>query len=168
HPVPYQGRGLHYYLGDNTGLVHSFVDSNNVINGQTYYYSVVAYDHGDSLGIPPSETSKKITVDPITGSEILDINTVKVVPGPRASGYLPPNIANTDIQKLSGFGNGTVNFEIINDFDVIDDKYTLRFNNTMTRSEERRVGKEWRSREGGRGTRKERRTKDRVVIETER
>jgi hypothetical protein len=60
HPVPYQGRGLHYYLGDNTGLVHTFVDTNNVINGQTYYYAVVAYDHGDSLGIPPSETTKKL------------------------------------------------------------------------------------------------------------
>jgi hypothetical protein len=71
HPIPYQGRGLSYYLGDNTGFVHTFVDSNNVINGQTYYYAVVAYDHGDSLGIPPSETSKKITVDPITGSEFL-------------------------------------------------------------------------------------------------
>ena len=131
HPVEYQGRGLHYYLGDNTGLVHSFVDSNNVINGQTYYYAVVAYDHGDSLGIPPSETSKKITVDPITGSEILDINTVKVVAGPRAAGYIPPTIANTDVQKVSGIGNGTIDFKIINDFDVIDDFYTLRFSNTL-------------------------------------
>ena len=46
HPVSYLGRGLHYYLGDNTGLIHSFTDTNNVINGQTYYYAVVAYDHG--------------------------------------------------------------------------------------------------------------------------
>ena len=66
HPISYQGRGLNYYLGDNSGLVHSFVDSNEVRNGQTYYYAVVAYDHGDSLGIPPSETTKKISKDPIT------------------------------------------------------------------------------------------------------
>jgi len=84
--VPFQGRGVHYYLGDNAGLRHSFVDSNGVINGQTYYYGLVAYDHGDSLGIPPTETTKKISVDPITGKLVFDSNTASVIPGPRASG----------------------------------------------------------------------------------
>ena len=92
HPVAYQGRGIHYYLGDDAGLVHSFVDSNNVINGQTYYYAVVAYDHGDSLGIPPTETTKKISQDPITSNLIFDLNTASVIPGPRASGYSQPSI----------------------------------------------------------------------------
>jgi hypothetical protein len=128
HPVPYMGRGVHYYLGDNTGLVHSYVDSNNVVNGQTYYYAVVAYDHGDSVGIPPSETTKKITIDPITGEERYDINTVKVIPGPRASGYTIPA---GEVQKLDGFGNGIVNFEVINDLDVREDRYTLTFSDTL-------------------------------------
>jgi hypothetical protein len=128
HPVPYQGRGVHYYLGDNTGLVHSYVDSNNVVNGQTYYYAVVAYDHGDSLGIPPSETSKKITVDPITGTEIFSSNTMKVVPGPRASGY---TTSKTNVQKKSGYANGIINFEIINELDVRDEKYTITFSDTL-------------------------------------
>lgn len=128
HPVPYQGRGVHYYLGDNTGLVHSYVDSNNVVNGQTYYYAVVAYDHGDSIGIPPSETTKKITIDPITGEERYDINTIKVIPGPRAAGYTIP--AGT-VQKTSGFGNGIVDFKVMNDLDVRDNKYTLRFSDTL-------------------------------------
>ena len=70
-----------YYLGDNSGLVHTFVDSNEVRNGQTYYYAVVAYDHGDSLGIPPSETTKKISSDPISSKLIFDDNTVQVIPG---------------------------------------------------------------------------------------
>ncbi|MGE5796065.1 MAG: hypothetical protein ACM34N_04735, partial [Ignavibacteria bacterium] len=131
HPVPFQGRGVHYYLGDNTGLVHSFVDSNNVINGQTYFYSVVAYDHGDSVGIPPSETTKKITVDPITSQMIFDDNTVSVVPGPRASGYNTPQINYMDFQHLSGIGTGSVNFQILNDLDVKDETYTLNFSDTM-------------------------------------
>ena len=131
HPIAYQGRGLHYYLGDDVGLMHSFVDSNNVRNGQTYYYSVVAYDHGDSLGIPPSETSKKITVDPITGQENLDVNTVKVIPGPRASGYNTPSINLTDIQHTQGFGNGDVSFNIINELDIKDEIYTLTFKDTL-------------------------------------
>ncbi|MCU0343159.1 MAG: hypothetical protein MUF28_04985 [Ignavibacterium sp.] len=131
HPVPYQGRGVHYYLGDDSGLRHSFVDSNNVINGQTYYYAVVAYDHGDSLGIPPTETTKKISQDPITSNLIYDLNTTSVIPGPRASGYSQPSISVTDVQHVQGFANGEVDFSIINDLDVVDDKYTLTFKDTL-------------------------------------
>jgi hypothetical protein len=128
HPVPYQGRGIHYYLGDNTGLVHTYVDSNNVINGQAYYYAVVAYDHGDSVGIPPSETSKKITVDPITGTEIYSSNTIKVIPGPRAAGYTK---SSSSVQKVSGYGNGIIDFEIVNDLDVRNETYTIKFSDTL-------------------------------------
>ncbi|MFN3694850.1 MAG: hypothetical protein ACK4UV_07560, partial [Ignavibacterium sp.] len=131
HPVPYQGRGIHYYLGDDTGLRHYFVDSNNVINGQTYYYAVVAYDHGDSLGIPPTETTKKINVDPITSQLIFDRNTVQVIPGPRASGYEAPTINQTNVQQISGIGNGKVDFIILDDLSVIDETYTLSFSDTL-------------------------------------
>lgn len=133
HPVAYQGRGVHYYLGDDAGLIHSFVDSNNVINGQTYYYAVVAYDHGDSLGIPPTETTKKISQDPITSKLIFDINTASAIPGPRASGYSNPSINITDVQHPSGFANGDVNFSILNDLDFVDNKYTLTFSDTLYR-----------------------------------
>src|SRR5690606_40696768 len=69
----------------------------------------------DSLGIPPSETTKKISVDPITGTEIFDVNTVAVIPGPRASGYVSPQITNMDITHSSGIGNGDFNFKILKD-----------------------------------------------------
>ena len=90
--------------GNNRGLVHSYVDSNNVINGQTYYYAVVAYDHGDSVGIPPTESTKKITVDPITSELTFDVNTAQVVPGPRTSGTSrrPSPHAISAIQAASG------------------------------------------------------------------
>jgi hypothetical protein len=130
HPVPYQGRGLHYYLGDDVGLRHYFVDSNNVINSQTYYYAVVAYDHGDSLGIPPSETTKKINVDPITSKLTFDINTVQVIPGPRASGYVYPEIKPKDLIQESGVGNGPLIPIILNDLASIDETYTIQFSNT--------------------------------------
>lgn len=136
HPVPFQGRGISYYLGVNSGLRHSFVDSNDVRNGQTYYYAVVAYDHGDSLGIPPSETSKKIFDDPITSQLTFDDNTVQVIPGPRASGYDKPTIADlTDVSHVSGLGNGPLEFSIINDLDVKDDNYTITFKDTLYRTE---------------------------------
>ncbi len=141
HPVPYLGRGVHYYLGDNTGLVHSFVDSNNVINGQTYYYAVAAYDHGDSLGIPPTETTKKITVDNITSTITLDDNTAMVIPGPRVSGYEEPNVSNLDFQQLSGTGNGKITFHIFNDLDVKDEKYTILFSDSLNDNGTMKVGK---------------------------
>ncbi len=131
-PIPFQGRGVHYYLGDDSGLRHSFVDSNNVINGQTYYYAVVAYDHGDfSMGIPPTETTKKISVDPISSNLIFDVNTAAAIPGPRASGYSHPTINNTDIQHVSGFGNGEISFSILNDLQLTDNNYTLTFNDSL-------------------------------------
>jgi hypothetical protein len=131
HPVAYSGRGINYYLGDNSGLVHTFVDSNQVRNGQAYYYAVVAYDHGDSLGIPPSETSKKISSDPITSKLLFSDNTVQVIPGPRVSGYNRPEIKSNDVQHLNGIGNGDVSFTILNDLSIKEDKYTLRFRDTL-------------------------------------
>ncbi|HZW40354.1 MAG TPA: hypothetical protein VFF33_13730 [Ignavibacteriaceae bacterium] len=131
HPVPFQGRGLQYYIGDNTGLRHTFVDSNNVINGQTYYYALIAFDHGDSTGFPPSETTKKISVDPITGKYRFDSNTLSVVPGPRASGYITPEIKNDNLLHQSGIGNGVVDFEIVNDLNIRDANYKLTFSDTV-------------------------------------
>jgi hypothetical protein len=118
HPVPYQDRGIQYYLGNNRGLVHSFVDSNKVINGQTYYYAVVAYDHGDSTGISPTETTKKINEDPITSVLKFDVNTAQVIPGPRTSGYVPPSILSKDVTHDQGIGSGPVQFRILNDLAV--------------------------------------------------
>lgn len=132
HPVPYWGRGIQYYLGNNTGLVHSFVDSNDVINGQTYYYAVVAYDHGDSIKIPPTETTKKISLDPITSELKFDDNTVSVVPGPRSSGYIPPIITSQNILHENGVGTGKIEFEILNDLAVRDNSsYIIYFSDSI-------------------------------------
>lgn len=133
HPVPYQGRGLQYYLGNNRGLVHSFVDSNDVINGQTYYYAVVAYDHGDSIGIPPTETTKKITENPITGEFEFDTNTLQVIPGPRTSGYVAPEIGMNNVTRQGNKGTGDVEFKIVDDLAVKDGKeYLLTFKDSLT------------------------------------
>jgi len=132
HPVPYWGRGIQYYLGNNSGLVHSYVDSNNVINGQTYYYAVVAYDHGDTTKIPPTETTKKISLDPITSELKFDDNTVMVVPGPRSSGYIAPQISTQNVFHESGAGTGSVEFKILNDLAIRDNtSYELFFEDSI-------------------------------------
>lgn len=126
--VPYQGRGLQYYLGNNSGLVHSFVDSNNVINGQTYYYALVAFDRGDSVGIPPTETTKKITIDPVTNQMRFDINTTMVIPGPRTSGYEHPIINSENINHIQGNSTGKLNFDILDDQAVKENnEYLISF-----------------------------------------
>jgi hypothetical protein len=132
HPIPYQKRGLQYYLGDNTGLVHSYVDSNDVINGQTYYYAVVAYDHGDSVRVPVSETTKKITIDPITNEFTFDKNTVMVVPGPRPSGYVEPQFESNDLQHISGIATGYFTAEIVDDLKAkADGEYEIFFEDSL-------------------------------------
>ncbi len=133
HPIAYQGRGVHYFLGNNSGLVHSFVDSNKVINGQTYYYAVVAYDHGDSLGIPPTETTKKITVDPITSKLRFDPNTAQVIPGPRSTGYVAPSQPASNIIHKNGIGTGKVDINILNDLTVQEEsEYDITFADSLT------------------------------------
>ncbi len=144
HPVPYQDRGIQYFLGNNRGLVHSFVDSNNVINGQTYYYAVVAYDHGDSVGIPPTETTKKITVDPITSTLKFDVNTAQVVPGPRTSGYKAPAILSQDITHDRGIGTGPVQFRILNDLAIRSGgQYQISFADSFQNGNRRDRGKNY-------------------------
>ena len=52
------GTGVQFFLGNDVGLVHSYVDS-PLVNGQRYFYAVTAFDRGDAeANISPSETSK--------------------------------------------------------------------------------------------------------------
>ncbi|MDG7050833.1 MAG: hypothetical protein JRZ94_06500, partial [Nitrososphaerota archaeon] len=82
HPAEIQGRSIKYYMGDpedKSGLRHYFVDS-TVTNGKTYFYAVVAFDHGvyikGALELPPTETQAKIDRDAKTQELIFDVNTV--------------------------------------------------------------------------------------------
>ncbi len=135
--IPYPGRGVTYDLGSDTGLFHTFVDSNNVVNGQTYYYAVTAYDQGYAgaagaafaNGIPPSETSKIITYDPTTDSFIYDVNTLAATPRPRVAGYMPPSALGADgLIRESGFGTGRISFSIVDPLAILDNQpYRLLF-----------------------------------------
>ncbi len=126
-PIPFPRRGISYDLGDDTGLFHTYVDSAGVVNGQTYYYSVVAYDRGyggGALGggIPPSETAKTITYNPTTDSYIFDVNTVAVIPRPRTAGYLPPEVGDAgQLERVAGFGTGKIQLRILDERAVPDE-----------------------------------------------
>lgn len=126
HPIDVNG--ALFYLGNDSGLKHSFIDT-TVQNGQTYYYAVAAYDQGftrttikgEFEGIPPSETTTIIKKD-INGNITTDVNTAVVTPRPPAAGYIPPEIKNF---FASGPGTGKLSVEIL-DPDSIKDNHIYR------------------------------------------
>ncbi len=126
--------GAYFYLGDDSGLQHSFVDS-TVQNGQTYYYAVTAYDQGYAttniagqlVGIPPSETTSTIVVD-VNGNVKTDINTAVVTPHAPAAGYVPPNVNST---IATGPGTGSLGVVILDPDSVLNNHtYRVAFNDS--------------------------------------
>tara|TARA_Y100000588_G_scaffold207806_1_gene221710 strand:+ start:8662 stop:12063 length:3402 start_codon:yes stop_codon:yes gene_type:complete len=137
--IPYSGRGISYHLGNNTGLVHSFVDSNNVMNGMRYYYAISSYDHGTKImGIGPSESSKTITLNPETNEIFLDVNTGTAVPRSPAAGYVSGQISYYDslafIKRIAGYGTGDFSLEVLNPEAIHDtNTFQITFDLSPTR-----------------------------------
>ncbi|NOX37757.1 MAG: hypothetical protein GXO78_09510 [Calditrichaeota bacterium] len=108
---PIDKDGVRFYLGNNTGLVHTFVDE-NVINGVTYYYAVTAYDSGyASLGVLPVESG----IFP-------GLNMVSVTPMPRAPGYKD---ANVDISRVQGFTTAKFSFDVLDPTVIENNTYRI-------------------------------------------
>lgn len=114
---PLDVNGVKFDLGNDSGLRHSFVDS-NVYNGQTYFYAVVSYDRGFYTvttsgrpdGIPPSECTSVIRVD-INGNVKTDLNTAVVVPRTPSAGYIPPGVDGTILHN--GPGTGKIEVQVL-------------------------------------------------------
>ncbi len=119
--------GVAYFLGNDSGLSHTFTDS-TVTDGQTYYYAVVAYDKGsDSLYIYPSENSISVS-QTLRGGIILPKNVVSVIPNASALGYKPGEAMQ--LQHSEGTGSGDVNLLVKNPALVPDNHiYKIIFSN---------------------------------------
>lgn len=122
--------GVAYYLGNDTGITHTWTDS-TVTNGQEYYYAVCAYDYGspervgDQFRFFPSENAIAVSRTP-RGGTILPRNVVRVRPNPRVPGY--EQAAAGAVQKIAGDGTGTVTTRVIHSAEVPDDHvYKLTF-----------------------------------------
>jgi len=128
HPVE-QINGIHYYMGDNTGLQHSWTDT-TVMNGMTYYYAVVAYDSGSVVNnIPPTECTKSIERT-ITGEIRLDDNTAMVTPRAPSAGYQPPELTLSNENTEFG-GTGKISVSVIDPTAIKDNQsYEIRFTDT--------------------------------------
>ena len=118
-----QSGGLSFDLGDSTGLVHSYVDS-NLINGRTYYYAISAYDSGNPDNSYPSENTKYITVLP-SGEILTDKNTAFATPTSYVQGLEIPDIEIENIGE--SYGTGTIGYNIIDETKVTGHQYLLEF-----------------------------------------
>jgi hypothetical protein len=104
-------RGVHFWLGDDTGLRHVWTDE-TVTNGQKYYYAVTSYDRGsDSLGISPTECSKYISISQ-DGTVDKGRNVAIVRPESPSAGY---KAGGTDAVRLlpGGGASGSVEMRVI-------------------------------------------------------
>lgn len=121
---PYQ------YLGDDTGLFHTWTDT-SVTNGVTYWYSVCSYDHGiladhewNPLGyaVSPLKECSKGT-DPEK-----DRNLVKMIPGTLAANM---NLPTVQVEPSAiNTGNGLIEAIIIDPYVITDHTYRLTFEDT--------------------------------------
>ena len=117
-------RGVPFFLGDDTGLEHSYVDT-NVVNGQKYYYALVAYDRG-SIEFYPAENNFSVTVRE-DGSVLTDINVVEVEPNTSVLGYQAGAVAG-DITHSSGAATGDVFVEVLDPLFLGDNtQYDIEF-----------------------------------------
>lgn len=125
--------GAHFDLGDDSGLKHSWVDT-DVMNGQTYYYAITAYDRGAAWAeIPPSETPIPITVE-VTGEVKLGINVRRVVPEAPAAGYVSPQLVNLD-KPIVGNTTGKIYYDIVDSRIIPNNhKYRITFRDTLLRA----------------------------------
>jgi hypothetical protein len=113
-------QGLAYWLGNETGVTHSWTDS-TVVNGQDYYYAVTSYDFGSPEGVPdslaffPSENAIAVSRTP-RGGLILPKNVIHVRPEPRVSGYVGASVG--PVTKVAGLGTGVVTATVVHPEDV--------------------------------------------------
>jgi hypothetical protein len=115
-PVPLAAFDKINGLGKNTGLQYSFVDT-NVVNGLEYWYSLTAYDRGDS-SIESLESPR--------GSNLEVPNIVAVSPRQEALGRTP---AQSTATRQVGTGNSNYRL-VINATDqtsVANRTYTVEF-----------------------------------------
>lgn len=122
-PDPVGVNGASFWRGSETGLTHSYVDS-NVVNGEKYYYAIVSYDMGDpargTKGLTPSECTKIISEDFSGTLKFVDINCAVVVPNAPAAGYIPPQIEGEVSSVESGVGTGVLEVSILNPAAIIE------------------------------------------------
>ena len=121
--------GISYYMGDDTGITHTWTDS-SVTNGQEYYYTVDAYDRGvepvpyaDSAAVFPSQNPISAITRTLRGGVILPSQTIRVRPNPRVFGWQPAEAEAP--AHVAGTGKGAVTVQVVNS-DLVPEGHDFR------------------------------------------
>ncbi len=124
--------GVQFYLGDDTGLEHEWVDT-TVVNGQRYFYFITSYDHGDAASlVVPTECNKNILLDPTTGDvKSKSSNVVVVTPNAHSAGYVEaPSDLSLDL--VEGYTNSSLSLEVFDSPAIRDNNvYRVTFEDTV-------------------------------------
>lgn len=103
-------------VGNNTGLQYSYTDT-NLVNGIEYWYSITAYDKGDS---------SFESLESAIGNNLLAVNTVAVIPRSEAIGRTP--ISPDDVKNLNtGNSNFILKASSIDDEVIVGNEYKTTF-----------------------------------------
>lgn len=110
-----------FYLGSNTGLKHTYIDS-TVNNGVEYWYSITAYDRGDIVtSLPALESSRGVTPD--------EPNVVSVTPSGSASNLQFTPIPDADsLPPLGGVCHSKLSVQVMDPHQLTGHQYRVTFN----------------------------------------
>jgi len=141
-PDPVGINGAHFWRGDETGIVNSYIDT-TVVNGTKYYYALVSYDqglvpvkldpfNGPSGGLTPSECTKIVSEDFNGTLKFVDQNCAVIIPNANAAGYIPALLNGiTTPQQHGGIGTGSLSTGIVNPGSVKEgNTYRVQFDST--------------------------------------
>lgn len=110
------------YLGNNSGIQHTFVDT-TVINGIEYWYTVTAYDCGDSINqVESLESALGLTVD--------ETNVASALPSALPGNFKPGSVPSEGsvLKAIDGVTYGKeVSLEIIDPRQLRNRNYMLTF-----------------------------------------
>ncbi len=131
--APISIKGIRFYLGSNTGIVHTWTDT-TVVNGQKYYYAVTAYDHGmPAAGIAPSECSKFISIS-TSGQVDKGPNVVIVRPEAPVAGFRDADLENLHAVE-GGLATGKIGYEVLDPTKVpMNGQYQIVFEDTVIKT----------------------------------
>ena len=128
---------IEYYMGDDTGLEHSFYDG-NVINGLRYEYCLTAYDDWDDVNVIPSSSSAK-------GANPKYRNFVLIKPIFQSLGYAEgdtamnvyveeqPQLADRTVYPhFTGIATSVIDHRIVDELLVKETEYTISFAPTIS------------------------------------
>jgi hypothetical protein len=121
--------GFAYYLGNDSGIEHTYVDS-SVQNGRTYYYALVAYNTGNEYsGILPAENKINISISP-QGVVSVGQNCAVVVPNAKTLDYIRP-ADGLLLNHLSGVGTGDAYYKVVDETKTTGHQYRVEFLDTQ-------------------------------------